>query len=89
MLAREASAYTALWESFTINQRRFLRGLAVEDRRVSPYSSAFLQKYGLSHASAVHCPSSALVKRDLIDRDARSFIISDRFFRIWIREREE
>lgn len=89
VLAREASAYNALWESFTINQRRFLRGLAVEDQHLSPYSSAFLQKYGLGHASAIQRMSSTLTKRDVVDRDARSFIISDRFFRIWIREREE
>ena len=89
VLAREASAYTALWESLTINQRRFLRGLAVEDHHVSPYSSAFLQKYGLGHPSSIQRLSSALIKRDVIDRDARSYLISDRFLRIWIREREE
>jgi uncharacterized protein len=89
VLAREASAYTALWESLTINQRRFLRGLAVEDHHVSPYSSNFLQKNGLGHPSSIQRLSSALLKRDVIDRKARSFIISDRFLRIWIREREE
>ena len=89
VLAREASAYTALWESLTINQRRFLRGLAVEGRHVSPYSSDFLQKNGLGHPSSIQRLSGSLMKRDVIDRDARSFIISDRFLRIWIREREE
>jgi len=89
VLAREASAYTALWESLTINQRRFLRGLALEDGRSSAYSAGFLQKYGLGHASAVQRLSGALIKRDVIDRDGRSFVISDRFLRLWIREREE
>jgi hypothetical protein len=89
VLAREASAYSALWESLTINQRRFLRALAVEDGPVSFYSSDFLQKYGLGHASSIQRLSTALMKRDVIDRDARSFTISDRFLRIWIREREE
>jgi uncharacterized protein len=89
VMAREASAYTALWESLTINQRRFLLGLAVEGRHVPPYSSAFLQKYGLGHRSSIQRLSSALIMRDVIDRDARSYLISDRFLRIWIREREE
>jgi uncharacterized protein len=89
VLAREASAYSALWESFTVHQRRFLRGLALENRRVSPYSGAFVQKYGLGQASAVQRLSAALMGRDVIDRQDRSFVISDRFFRIWIRGREE
>lgn len=89
VLAREASAYAALWESFTVNQRRFLRGLALERPPVSPYSSAFLERYGLGQASAVQRLSEALIRRDVVDRDGRSFIISDRFFRIWIQERQE
>jgi hypothetical protein len=89
LLAREASAFSTLWESLTINQRRFLRGLALENRRVSPYSVAFLQKYGLSNPSSIQRISGALMKRDVIDRDGHSFVISDRFLRIWIREREE
>ena len=90
MLARGKPAHTRpLWESLTINQRRFLRALAVEDGPVSFYSSEFLQKYGLGHASSIQRLSTALMKRDVIDRDARSFAISDRFLRIWIGEREE
>jgi uncharacterized protein len=89
VLAREASSYSALWESFTINQRRFLRGLALEDVPVLPYSAAFVQKYGLGQASAVQRLSTALMGRDVVDRDARTFLISDRFFRLWIRGREE
>ena len=89
LLAREAGAYSTLWESLTINQRRFLRGLAVEDHHVSLYSLAFVQKYGLGNPSAIQRLSAALLKRDVIDRNARSFVISDRFFRIWIRERED
>ena len=89
LLAREAGAYSALWESLTINQRRFLHGLAVEPPPVSLYSLAFVQKYGLGNPSAIQRLSGALLKRDVIDRDARSFVISDRFFRIWIRERED
>ena len=30
LLERESYAYTALWESFALNQRRFLLGLAIE-----------------------------------------------------------
>ncbi len=89
LLARETGAYSTLWESLTVNQRRFLYGLAVEDHPVSLYSRAFVQKYRLGNPSAIQRLSGALLKRDVIDRDARSFVISDRFFRLWIRERED
>lgn len=89
LLVREAKAYSTLWELLTINQRRFLRGLAFEGRGSSPYSIAFVSKYGLGSPSATQRISGSLLKRDVIDRDGRSFVISDRIFRLWIREREE
>jgi hypothetical protein len=33
--------------------------------------------------------NKSLIERDLIDREDRSFTVIDRFFRIWIRERED
>ena len=43
----------------------------------------------MTNPSAVHRISSTLLRRDVIDRDGRSFVISDRFLRIWIRERDD
>lgn len=89
LLARESYAYSALWETLTVNQRRLMRGLATEGRNAAPYSSAFAQKYGIGSPSAVQRMLGILAKRDLIDREDRSVFILDRFFRIWIRDREE
>ncbi|MBN2566132.1 MAG: hypothetical protein JXB46_10525 [Candidatus Eisenbacteria bacterium] len=84
-LERETYAYTALWESFALNQRRFLAGLAAEAPRVAPFSSDFVQRYRLRSASNAQRAAEALLGRDVIDRDDGSYLISDRFFRIWIR----
>jgi len=34
--------------------------------------------------SSVQRATAALLKRDIIDRDNGSFLITDRFFRLWI-----
>ena len=88
LIDRESYAYTALWESLTTNQKRFLRGLASEPPGIQPYSGAFVHKYGLASASNSQRSAEVLLNRDLIDRDRESFIIVDRFFRIWILRRQ-
>ena len=84
LLEREAYAYATLWESLTIHQQRFLKGLAGEPARAKPFSAGFLQRYGLNSPSNAQRASEALLARDVIDRDNGSFIVTDRFFKIWI-----
>jgi len=84
VLQNESYAYAALWESLAQNQRRILIGLAKEPPGVKPYSAAFLRKYDLSTPSSVDRAIDALLARDIIDRDNGTFIISDRFFKLWI-----
>ncbi len=86
LLAHESYAYTTLWESFATNQRRFLRGLASELPGVRVFASDFIQRYGLRSASNAQRAVESLLERDLIDRDNGSFIMIDRFFKIWIQK---
>jgi len=86
LLDRENYAYTALWESLSINQRRFLTGLAKEPEGVKAFAADFLRCYNLHSASNVQRAVEALLEKDVIDRSNGSFIISDRFFKIWIRK---
>ncbi len=85
LLDRESYAYTSLWESFGINQRRFLRGLAHEPRATKVYAADFIRRHGLRSPSNAHRVVDSLMERDVIDRDNGSFLISDRFLRLWIR----
>ena len=85
VLDRESHAYMMLWDSLTTNQGRFLRGIAFEPHGVKPFSSAFTQRYGLRSASNAQRASKKLVERDVIDPENGSFVIVDRFFRLWIR----
>jgi len=86
LLAHESYAYTTLWESFVINQRRFLKGLASEPTGVKPFASDFIQRHGLRSASNAQRAIESLLEREVIDRDNSSFIIIDRFFKIWIQK---
>ena len=84
LLRRESYAYTTLWESLTLNQRRFMRGLATAAGHVQPFSADFLQHAGVQSPSTAQRVAEALLTRDLIDRENGSFIILDRFLRLWI-----
>jgi hypothetical protein len=84
LLDRESYAYTTLWESLTLPQKRFLKGLAAEPAGVKVFAGEFVSRYGLSSASNAQRAVEALLGKDAIDRDNGSFVISDRFFRLWI-----
>lgn len=84
LLDRESYAYTTLWESLTVPQKRFLKGLATEPAGVKAFAGEFVEKYGLTSASNSQRAVEALLAKDVIDRDNGSFVISDRFFRLWI-----
>jgi AAA+ ATPase superfamily predicted ATPase len=84
LLEREGFAYTTLWDTLSRNQRRFLVGLAVEPADVQPFSSAFTRRYGLRSASNAQRAVEGLLEKDVIDREDRSYVITDRFFRLWI-----
>lgn len=83
LLERESYAYTTLWELLTKNHQRFLRGLAAEEE-ARPFSAEFIQKYGLRTPSNAQRAAESLLEKDVIDRHDGSFLITDRFFRLWV-----
>jgi len=72
-----------------LNQRRILKGLALAAPGVKPFASDFVRRFNLSTTSSAQRAIEGLLHRDLIERDDGSFVISDRFFRLWIRHAEE
>ena len=85
LLDRERHAYSAQWESLAPNQRRLLTGLALEPPGQRLTSANFYARHGISSASSVQRAVESLLARDLIDRDNGSYLIADRFLRLWIR----
>jgi hypothetical protein len=88
LLDRENYAYTALWESLASNQKRLLRGVASEPAGTRLFAGPFIGRYGLGSASNAQRAVESLLNRDLIDRDNGSYLITDRFFRIWIGQKQ-
>lgn len=84
LLRRESHAYVTLWETLTKNEQRFLRGLAGSELPPKPFSSDFTRKYGLRTASNAQRAAESLVASDVIEREASSYVITDRFLRLWI-----
>jgi len=72
-------------QSFTDTQAVALYKLPLG---VKVFSAEFVQKYDLGTASNAQRAVNSLLERDVIDRSNGSFIIVDRFFRIWIRDRQ-
>jgi hypothetical protein len=88
LLDRENYAYTVLWESLALNQKRVLKGIASEPAGSKLFAAPFISRHGLGSPSNAQRAVENLLSRDLIDRDNGSFLITDRFFRIWIGERQ-
>lgn len=84
LLQRENYAYSTLWESLAMNQRKLLKGIASQTDPVKPFAGQFLQSAGLGSPSNAQRAVDSLLERDVIDRDNGSFLITDRFFRLWI-----
>ena len=84
LLERENVAYTTLLETLTKNQKRFLIGIASESGKFKPFGREFIQRYNLGSSSNAQRTATSLMGRDIIDKDNGSFIIVDRFLKIWI-----
>jgi hypothetical protein len=87
LLERESYAYTALWESFAVNQRRFLSGLVQSGPGVRVFGSSFIKQNHLKSASSAQRVVENLLERDVIDREEGSYFIADRFFHLWVKGR--
>ena len=84
LLARESHAYVTLWETLTKNEQRMLRGLAAATSLPKPFSADFTRSTGLRSASNAQRAAESLLSKDVIDREQSSFVITDRFLRLWI-----
>ena len=91
LLQREGYAFATRWETLTKNQQRFLRGVAAEPSPgertagAQPFSAQVVQAYGLGTPSNAQRAAESLLNLNLIDREDGVFVITDRFFKLWIR----
>lgn len=78
-------AYTSMWASVKGKQRALLHAMSVF--HLAPiYSSDFRTKFNLGAASTVQKAVQLLEEKGLIERDSDNYVISDIFFREWLKD---
>lgn len=83
VLARLAYPFTVMWEGMTANQRTLVQGLVGGGREAQVFSSAFLRKLRMAPSSASRS-IEGLIQSDVLDRDETGYVVTDRFFRMWV-----
>ncbi|MEL6612215.1 MAG: ATP-binding protein [Bacteroidota bacterium] len=83
VLTRLAYPFTVVWEGMTANQRTLVQGLVRGGREAQVFSSAFLRTLRLAPSSASRA-IEGLIQSDVIDRDETGYVVTDRFFRLWV-----
>lgn len=82
----EEGVFVTLWDTLSRKQRQVLAALSHEPAE-QVFSADYLKRHGLGSASSVQKALSALVERELIDRENGVFTVSDLLFRRWITSR--
>lgn len=85
VLRRLSYPFAVMWEGMTANQRALLQGLVGGGAEARVFSSAFLRALRMAPSSASRA-LEGLVQGDVLDRDEGGYVVTDRFFRLWIGE---
>lgn len=88
LLGRSAGDVFELLAGLTINQRRVLRGLAIEAAtggEVRPYASDFLRRHRLTSPSSVQRCVQSLRERWLVRKGERGTVVRDPLLAAWLR----
>ena len=84
VLTRLAYPFSVLWESLTSNQRSLLQGLVNGGPDARVFSSSFLGSLKMASSSASRA-IEGLMHNDILDREEDGYVVTDRFFRLWVR----
>ncbi|MBA3856710.1 MAG: hypothetical protein C0507_07335 [Cyanobacteria bacterium PR.3.49] len=87
LLEREDYAFSTLWESLSLNQRKLMEAFAFGESGSKPFSANSIQASGLKTPSNVQRALQPLIEKDLVDQEAGSYFVLDRFLRLWIQKR--
>jgi hypothetical protein len=86
LLAEQQILYEAVWERLTLAQRAVLRAVVLEEGRELLSADARTQ-HRLGGPSTVQASLAALVRQDLIARDADRYVVVDSLLREWVARR--
>ncbi|MDR0333034.1 MAG: ATPase [Dysgonamonadaceae bacterium] len=68
-------------------QGKLLIAMAKEGKVLAPTSADFVRKYNLISASSVQAALKGLLEKEFVTRDETSYVVYDKFFEVWLREK--
>ena len=86
LLGEQQTVFEESWQRLTLPQRAVLRALVLEDGR-ELLSAEVRTRHRLPTASSVQSALAALVRQDVIMREATRYMVSDSLYREWVARR--
>ena len=86
LLGEHQSLFEATWQRLTLAQRAALRAAVLQDGR-ELLGAETRARYRLSGASTVQASLAALVREDVLAREAERYIVVDSLLREWVARR--
>ena len=86
LLAEQETMFEAVWQRLTLAQRATLRAVVLAEGR-ELLSADLRNRYRLGGASTVQTALQALMREDLIAREADRYVVVDSLMREWIARR--
>ncbi|MCC6992478.1 MAG: AAA family ATPase [Acidobacteria bacterium] len=83
LLGEQHTVFEESWQRLTLAQRAALRAIVLEDGR-EMLSADVRTRHRLSGASSVQAALTALVKQDVVMKDAGSYVVTDSLYREWV-----
>lgn len=89
LIDEEEVAFENYYSSLTTNQAALLVAIAKEQRVKSPMAQSFISKYRLPALSSIKTALESLSDSQFIYQYQGEYIVYDRFFGMWLRDRIE
>ena len=83
LLAEQDTMFEAVWQRLTLAQRAALRAVVLQDGR-ELLSADTRTRHRLGGASSVQASVAALVKQDLLLKEAQRYVVVDSLLREWV-----
>jgi hypothetical protein len=83
LLAEQETIFEAIWQRLTLAQRGVLRAVVLQDGR-ELLSADTRSRHRLGGPSSVQTSLTALVKQDLLLREANRYVVVDSLLREWV-----
>lgn len=83
ILSEQSPFYLSLWDSLTLHQKNVLRAIA-NFGGYKIFSQEFISASGIGPNSTLQTTVSLLIKKELIEKNNKTYEITDVFFKEWI-----